>query len=75
MKKQFLLINTALLLSLVACSSSPTPEPTDNALLKLYDANAKFVSNGFGKDIIGTTWSNLTKPLKDSLTIKKYTKL
>ena len=53
MKKQFLLINTALLLSLVACSSSPTPEPTDNALLKLYDANAKFVSNGYGKDITG----------------------
>ena len=54
MKKQYLIISAALLFSLVACHSpeSPTPEP-EGSPLTLYDANAKFVSGGYGKDVTG----------------------
>lgn len=47
MKKRYLLISSALLLSLVGCSSNSS-NPSDGELLKVYDSNAKFVSTGYG---------------------------
>ena len=53
MKKQYLLVSVVLLSSLAACSSNaPAPE-TDKDLLTLYDANAKYVASGYGKDVNG----------------------
>ena len=52
MKKQYLLVSAAILFSLVACNSPESSSRTpDSQLLKLYDANAKFVTSGYGKDV------------------------
>ena len=47
MKKQPLILIAILLLSLSACNSSGSQ---DSELLKLYDANSKFVTSGYGEE-------------------------
>ena len=47
MKKQPLILSAILLLSLSACNPSRNK---DSKLLKLYDANSKFVTSGYGEE-------------------------
>lgn len=47
MKKQSLILSAILLLSLSACNRSGSK---DSELLKLYDANSKFVTSGYGEE-------------------------
>ena len=53
MKKQCLLVSVVLLSSLVACSSPASARESDKDLLTLYDANAKYIASGYGKDVNG----------------------
>lgn len=54
MKKQYLfVVSLTLLFSLTACNSEPAPVNPETPLLSLYDADAKFVSGGYGKDVNG----------------------
>lgn len=55
MRKKYLFLSTALILSLCGCSnpSEPSPSVPEAPILSLYDANARFVTEGYGQNVSG----------------------